>query len=183
MKTNRKKRRMKLTVDILKAEAKIFAEAESKHFEKSLYGITDGKAVGTYLEHKFQEHLEKKYIYGKGSSALGMDFPQLNVDMKTTSIKQPQSSCPYKSAKQKIYGLGYSLLVFAYKKTDYKKNHSAILEIEHVIFVEKDQTGDYQTTTGIQKIIDNNGNSDDIIAFMTERNLPIEEIQDTKTRR
>ncbi len=38
--------------------------------------------------------------------------------MKVTSIKQPQSSCPYKSARQKIFGLGYSLIIFVYDKID-----------------------------------------------------------------
>ena len=43
-----------LTVETLRAEAATFAAAESAHDEPSLYGVTDGKAVGTYLEHKFQ---------------------------------------------------------------------------------------------------------------------------------
>lgn len=34
----------KLTVHLLKAEAKAFAEEESQHKEESLYGVTDGKA-------------------------------------------------------------------------------------------------------------------------------------------
>ena len=34
----------KLTVQLLKAEAKAFADNESNHKEKSLYGVTDGKA-------------------------------------------------------------------------------------------------------------------------------------------
>jgi len=38
--------------------------------------------------------------------------------MKVTSSRQPQSSCPFKHARQKIYGLGSSLLVFVYDKTD-----------------------------------------------------------------
>lgn len=50
----------KLTVQLLKAEAKAFADYESGHQEKSLYGVTDGKAVGTYLEHKFQEALQNR---------------------------------------------------------------------------------------------------------------------------
>lgn len=108
----------KLTVELLKAEAKVFAERESGHKEKALYGVTDGKAVGTYLEHKFQEVLQRKYEYTRGSSAKGIDFPKLGVDVKVTSMRQPQSSCPFKSARQKIYGLGYSLLVFVYDKKD-----------------------------------------------------------------
>lgn len=139
--------------------------------------MTDGKAVGTYLEHKFQEALQKKYEYARGSSAKGIDFPQLDIDIKVTSIRQPQSSCPFKSARQKIYGLGYSLLVFVYDKMDERKTRTATLNIKHVIFIESSQTGDFQTTTGILKILDNNGNADDLVAFMTERFLPVDEIQ------
>jgi hypothetical protein len=167
----------RLTVDLLKVEAKAFAQKESRHREESLYGVTDGKAVGTYLEHKFQEVLLRKYEYTRGSSAKGIDFPKLGVDVKVTSIRQPQSSCPYKSARQKIYGLGYSLLVFVYDKKDDRKTRSATLDIKHVIFVESGQTGDFQTTTGILKILDNKSNVDDIVAFMTERYLPVDEIQ------
>ncbi len=43
-----------LTTESLCEEASYFAEVESNHFEPVRYGITDGKAVGTYLEHKFQ---------------------------------------------------------------------------------------------------------------------------------
>ena len=167
----------KLTIHLLKIEAKAFADKESGHKEKSLYGVTDGKAVGTYLEHKFQEALQTKYEYTRGSSAKGIDFPNLDIDIKVTSIRQPQSSCPFKSARQKIYGLGYSLLVFVYDKKDERKSRTATLDIKHVIFIESNQTGDFQTTTGIIKILDNNGNADDLVAFMTERFLPVDEIQ------
>ena len=167
----------KLTVQLLKTEAKAFADRESGHKEKSLFGVTDGKAVGTYLEHKFQEALQKKYEYARGSSAKGIDFPQLDIDIKVTSIRQPQSSCPFKLARQKIYGLGYSLLVFVYEKMDERKTRTATLNIKHVIFIESSQTGDFQTTTGILKILGNNGNADDLVAFMTERFLPVDEIQ------
>jgi hypothetical protein len=42
-----------LTIGNLCAEATRFAEIESIYDEPTLYGVTDGKAVGTYLEHKF----------------------------------------------------------------------------------------------------------------------------------
>lgn len=97
--------------------------------------------------------------------------------MKVTSIKQPQSSCPYKSARQKIFGLGYSLLVFVYDKIDSEKSKTSRLNILHTIFVEKDKTGDFQTTTGLNKIIENDGNIDDITAFLQERMLPVDDIE------
>ena len=166
----------KLTIKLLKKEAKKFSQEESEHEESSIYAITDGKAVGTYFEHKFQSYLKKKYDYIEGNSARGIDFPDIKVDMKTTSIKQPQSSCPFKSANQKIYGLGYSLLIFVYDKTDDHVNNIGRLNILHSIFVEKEHTADFQITKQINTILDNNGNVDDIIALLTEKHLPIDDI-------
>jgi hypothetical protein len=167
---------MELTIELLKKEARIFADQESKHNESSIYGTTDGKAVGTYFEHKFQAYLKSKYNYEEGNSAKGIDFPRLGVDMKTTSIKQPQSSCPFKSANQKIYGLGYALLVFVYEKTDNDKTKTGNLTILHSIFVEKEHTADFQITTQLNSILDNEGNIDDIIALLSEKHLPIDEM-------
>jgi len=166
-----------LTISLLIDEAKSFAISESQHKEKSLFGITDGKAVGTYLEHKFQDVLTSKYLYVRGSSASGVDFPDLEVDIKTTNITQPQSSCPFKSARQKVYGLGYNLLVFIYEKTDDRKTKTASLNILHVIFIESRHTADFQTTSGLLTILDNQGNKDDIAAFLNDRNLPLDTIQ------
>ena len=83
-----------LTIDQLGKEAAKFAEIETKYDEPTLYGVTDGKAVGTYLEHKFTAYLAENYSYQEGNSASGIDLPGLGVDIKVTSIKQPQSSCP-----------------------------------------------------------------------------------------
>lgn len=169
-----------LTVKALRREAGIFAQQESTHDEPSLYGVTDGKAVGTYLEHKFQDRLTGKYILNQGNSAKGIDFPDLNVDMKVTSIKQPQSSSPFKSARQKVRGLGYSLLIFVYEKSDNDRQRTGKLDILHTLFVDESRTADYQTTRGIMEIIQREGNSDDLVAFMNDRNLPIDDIEATK---
>lgn len=165
-----------LTIEILKEEAKKFAQMESKHEEASIYGSTDGKAVGTYLEHKFQGYLEEKYTYQRGSSASGIDFPALDVDIKVTSITQPQSSCPFKSARQKVYGLGYSLLVFVYKKEDNEKTKKAKLNILHTVYVDEKRTADFQLTTAINTILDNSGNKDDLLSLFADKNLPVDDI-------
>ncbi|WP_303288837.1 hypothetical protein [Marinobacter sp. SS8-8] len=52
-----------LTIDQLGKEAAKFAEIETKYDEPTLYGVTDGKAVGTYLEHKFTAYLAENYSY------------------------------------------------------------------------------------------------------------------------
>jgi restriction system protein len=166
----------KLDLSILKREARLFLTNLSKTPIKDLYGTSDGKAVGTYIEHAFQAHLEKKYTYERGSSASGIDFPALNVDLKVTSIQQPQSSCPYRDATQKIYGLGYHLLVFVYEKTDDESKKAANMRFLHAVFVDQSRTADYQTTKGMCDILDRAGNKDDIIAFLIERSLPLDEI-------
>lgn len=168
-----------LTIEILLAEAASFSAAESAHEEPALFGVTDGKAVGTYLEHKFTAYLMEKYSFAGGNSASGIDIPSVNVDIKTTSIKKkkPQSSCPFKSARQKIYGLGYNLLVFAYNKVDDEKRRTARLDIKHTIFIELERTGDYQMTKGLREILERDGNAEDLIAFMQDCRLPIDDIE------
>lgn len=166
-----------LTNKLLCEEAKEFSQIESNHQESSLFGVTDGKAIGTYLEQKFQSYLAEKYEFEKGNSAKGIDFPELMVDIKVTSIKQPQSSCPFKSARQKIFGLGYSLLIFIYQKEDNNINKTGQLNIIHTIYVDQSRTADYQTTSGIKKIIENDGNKDDLLAFFQERMLPVDDIE------
>lgn len=165
-----------LTVEILLEEARGFSSRESEHAEPSIYGVTDGKAVGTYLEHKFRDHLREKYAFGESSSAKGIDFPELAVDMKVTSIKQPQSSCPFNTARQKVFGLGYSLLLFVYEKRDDERTQTGTLNILHTVFVEKERTADHQMTTRVLQILKNNGNEDDLVAFLLDRNLPVDEI-------
>lgn len=121
-------------------KAAAFAEAESNCGEPVLYGVTDGEKVGTHLERKFMDHLQSHYAFSKGNSARGIDIPDLSVDIKTTSIQQPQSSCPFESPQQKIYGLGY------------------------------------QMTRHLRQIIENDGNMEDIVAFLQDKNLPVDDI-------
>lgn len=137
-----------LTIKDLISSANKFCKQETKYENKELFGVTDGKAVGTYIEHKFKDFLNKNYIVNNGNSARGIDLPapEINTDIKVTSIKQPQSSSPFKDAKQKIYGLGYNLLVFVYEKTDNHKNETAILDFKSCSFIEKERTADYTTT-------------------------------------
>lgn len=166
-----------LTQTLLQKEAALFAAWITAQKIGALYGVNDGKAVGTYLEHQFKRYLqEKNYLFDTGNSASGIDFPSLEVDLKVTSVRQPQSSCPFKSARQKIYGLGYSLLVFVYDKVDFESEKSAQLSIANTLFVAHELTADFQTTKGLLGLLSNEANNDDISAFLLERNLPLDEI-------
>jgi restriction system protein len=165
-----------LTVSQLKTEVRDFVGNLSVIPIPALYGVTDGKAVGTPIEQAFREYLLQRYTYILGNSASGIDFPGLGIDIKATSIRQPQSSCPFRDASQKVYGLGYHLLVFVYEKIDRQELRAAQLNILHAVFIARERTADYQTTYGLRGILVRNGNKDDVVAFLEERNLPLDEI-------
>lgn len=74
-------------------------------------------------------------------------------------------------------GLGYSLLVFIYDKVDDPALQTARLHVLHTVFVDVSRTADYQTTRGILKLLENQANADDLVAFMLERFLPVDEVQ------
>lgn len=165
---------MELIIEILISEAKNFSQILSAQNHTSLIGVTDGKAVGTYVEHLFQNYLSKKYTMTMGNSASGIDLPSINTDIKTTSCTQPQSSCPFKDARQKIFGLGYNLLVFVYHKKDTKT--TCTLQITHCTFVEAHRTGDYTLTALLRKMLSVDANKEDIISLLSDRNVPGDEI-------
>ena len=172
----------KLTISKLIEEAQYFCVLQSKFQHRELFGVTDGKAVGTLIEQKFQKYLKEKYEVIIGSSASGVDLPSDDIltDIKVTSIKQPQSSCPFKDAKQKIFGLGYNLLVFVYDKTDDSTTQTSTLNFVSCSFVSKERTADYTTTFRLREMVQDNANEADIISYLQDKNIPADEITLTK---
>lgn len=169
---------MKLTIEKLQQEARSFCKTESKEKHKELFGVTDGKAIGTFIEHKFQTQLALKYDVQIGSSANGIDLPSKEIltDIKVTSIRQPQSSCPFRDAKQKIFGLGYNLLIFVYEKIDNMKDKTSTLNFVSCSFITKERTADYTTTYRLREMIKDHANTEDIIAYLNDKNIPADEI-------
>jgi hypothetical protein len=166
-----------LNLDDLLAMSKTYASTELIKSSQTLFGASDGKAVGTFVEHGLREYLKNKgFSTTQGSSANGLDFPDLNIDLKVTSLKQPQSSCPFKFAKQKVYGLGYSLLVFVYNKIDIQAKEEAWLDIKHIVYVESRKTADYQLTKSLLELLSSDANRDDIFALLSDKNLPLDEV-------
>ena len=165
-----------LTIKSLIEAARKFCEIESQENHIELMGVTDGKAVGTYVEHKFKLFLQSKYIVEIGNSAKGIDLPGIDIqtDIKVTSIEQPQSSCPFKNARQKIFGLGYNLLVFVYEKKDTKDR--CTLQFTHCTFIDKDRTADFTITKRLREMLEDGANKEDIIGFLQDRNVPGDEI-------
>lgn len=165
-----------LTLDSFKSLVGAYVTTISGTPIPQLYGVTDGKAIGTFIEHSLTVYLGERSTFERGSAAHGIDFPSLNVDLKVTSARQPQSSCPFHSAEQKVYGLGYHLVVLVYDKLDDALQQTSTLEISHAIFIDQHHTSDYQTTAGLHQLLTNDANVDDIDAFLEERHLPLDEI-------
>jgi hypothetical protein len=167
----------KLTIPKLIATTKAFCEIESTFSNEALYGVTDGKAVGTLIEQKFKEFLLQSYTVSIGNSAFGIDLPSEDIltDIKITSIKQPQSSCPFKSVRQKVFGLGYNLLVFVYDKKDDPVTKTAVLDFVSCSFIEKERTADYTMTLKLRELVESNPLVEEVKAFLMDANLPADE--------
>lgn len=163
---------MKLTLQKLIEEAENFSKTESQITHPELLGVSDGKAIGTYIEHRFKNHLKKKYHFNMGSSARGIDFPDshINTDIKVTSTKKPQSSSPFQSIEQKIYGLGYNILLFVYKKRDI--NNQCYIKFKHCMFISSEKTGDYTLTKKLRNMIRKGTSEREIVNLLCEKNVP-----------
>jgi len=164
-----------LTQAELIASAKQFCARN--HSYANLFGVTDGKAVGTFIEHEFQNYLQTQYEIQIGNSASGLDLPSLETDIKVTSIRQPQSSSPFRSARQKVYGLGYNLLLFVYDKQDNAKTKKAKLTFVSCAFIESSRTGDYRTTRNLLQILANDAHQEEIAAYLNDSYLLIDEAE------
>lgn len=165
-----------LTIESLIESACGFCNRESKENHIELIGVTDGKAVGTYVEHKFKKFLKDNYTVDIGSSSKGIDLPGENIqtDIKVTSITQPQSSCPFKNARQKIFGLGYNLLIFIYEKID--SDSTCTLRFTNCSFIDKSRTADFTITKRLREMLNDGAHKEDIISFSQDRNLPGDDI-------
>lgn len=114
-----------------------------------------------------QEARQKELIYL---------LKNINTDIKVTSIKQPQSSSPFKNAQQKIFGLGYNILVFVYEKKDNPKNETTILDFKSCAFIDKTRTADFTTTFRLNEMVKDGAIDDDIIAYLNDKNIPADDI-------
>lgn len=74
-------------------------------------------------------------------------------------------------------------MVFVYQKIDFTDQEVGQLNILHTIFVEKDRTADFQITTDINRIIENDQQFEqdviieDLMALFEDKRLPVDEIQ------
>jgi hypothetical protein len=174
-----------LSLADFKAAATQFAAELSVTPLPSLYGATDGKRVGTFVESAFKTHLVSRFTSRVGNAARGIDFPSINVDLKVTSIAQPQSSSPFSHATQKIYGLGYHLLVIVYDKRDEETERAAYLDVRHVVFIQDSRTADFTITRLLRDVVlrDDDGSAlaieakiEEVDAILQDKNIPLDDV-------
>ncbi|HEU5036955.1 MAG TPA: hypothetical protein VFT70_08115 [Nocardioides sp.] len=173
-----------LTLELFHVAARDFAAELAVTPLPDIYGATDGKAVGTKVEAMFKTYLQERFDIQVGNAASGLDFPSLDTDLKVTSLKQPQSSCPFKAATQKVYGLGYNLLVVVYVKSDNDAERAAYLNIKHVVYIDKARTADYTLTRMIREIVKRSASDlggreaaiEDLDALLQDKNIPLDEV-------
>jgi len=165
-----------LTIEQLCQAAHEFCYLESQLDFPQLVGVTDGKAVGTFVEHRLKQYLSNKFLVALGNTASGIDLPapEINTDIKVTSYRQPQSSCPYKSSRQKIFGLGYNLLILVYDKKD--ANGTSNLDFLNCTFIAKERTSDFTTTRRLAEMLHDGAIKEDIVAYFIDKNIPGDEI-------
>jgi len=141
----------KLTKKALQKESHAFAARISNIWETWIYNNARSKRLGTFIEDQLELFLREGYEFTKGSSSKGIDFPELLVDVKTTDHRQPQSSAPFSSIREKIFGLGYAVLIFVYRIRKDHEQRKGRLEITGTTFIDAGDTGD---TTLTAKLID-----------------------------
>lgn len=107
----------------------------------------DGKSIGTFVERSFKDFLAERYVFRSGNPALGLDFPELEVDVKTTSAKLRSSSAPFRSYREAVFGLGYDLLVFMYEPVidfipDGQSTAGRTVRVTRTLYVDRKETRD-----------------------------------------
>lgn len=91
------------------------------------------------------------------------------TDIKVTSARQPQSSAPFRDFRQKIEGLGYHLMLFVYVKDEDEVDFTSIR------FIPAECTADFQTTSYLRHLIEEDAQLEDLVAYLQDRQVPAEE--------
>lgn len=98
------------------------------------------KLTGTTIEEQLHTMLEERCDHIRGNAAKGLDLPTISYDIKVTHINKPQSSAAYSSAAEKVYGLGYGILLLTYELKAGK------LHFLDPVLIRRGETADFRMT-------------------------------------
>jgi len=103
---------------------------------------TDGKSLGTYIEKLLKAEMSRLLgIPLIGSSASGVDIPELDLNTKATSDRQPQSSEPFDSAYDRVLGAKFDIVVCIYNGRELLES-SCPLRILSAEYLKKTEVAD-----------------------------------------
>ena len=105
---------------------------------------TDGKSLGTMIEKLVKAEISRvTRIKITGSSAAGVDIPELALNTKATSDRQPQSSEPFDSPYERVLGAKYDILACVYNGLEFlQPDSTAPLRINAAMYYLKTQVAD-----------------------------------------
>jgi len=112
--------------------------------ETKLPAKTDGKSLGTCIEKLLKAEISRRLgIELTGSAAAGVDVPELSLNTKATSDKQPQSSEPFDSPYERVLGAKYDILACIYNGIEFfGAQRNMPLRITAAMYYERSQVAD-----------------------------------------
>lgn len=160
--------------------AQRFCLGAEEEGHKEIFGAVSCHVVNSFVERCFLEHLSDYYNLDVGFSPLNVALPSINTEIRTAPVDRPDTFCPYISSRQKIYGLGYNLLLMLYVKTDDNAAREGHFAIKSCEYVSAERTADHMTTKILHEILLGGGNQDDVFAFLSDwmQGVPIERLKE-----
>ena len=108
--------------------------------------------IGTYFETELRDWFEEKHgLVSEGSVAEDIDLPAFNLDVKTTSNRQPQSSDTFEDPGERITGVDYNIPLFVYDKESVGGGNR--FDIETCAYVPKERASDYRKSEDAVKLV------------------------------
>lgn len=107
---------------------------------------TDGKSLGTCIEKLLKAEISRSIgIKLTGSAAAGVDIPELSLNTKATSDRQPQSSEPFHSPYERVLGPEYDILACIYNGIEFQKSQrNTPIQIMAAMYYEHTEVADQQ---------------------------------------
>jgi hypothetical protein len=126
------------------------ADIESRTVPESKSSTS--KQIGTYFEKELRNWFEENHgLVSEGSVAEDIDLPAFNLDVKTTSESQPQSSSTFEDPGERITGVDYNILLFVYDKKPVNDGNK--FEIKTCAYIPKERASDYRKSADAVKLV------------------------------
>ena len=134
----------------LDSVAEFCAEMESRTVPEGKSGTS--KQIGTYFEKELRDWFEEEHgLVSEGSVAEDIDLPAFNLDVKTTSNRQPQSSSTFDDPGERIVGVDYNILLFVYNKQSVNGGNQ--FEIKTCAYIPEERASDYRKSDDAVKLV------------------------------